>query len=66
MKAYRLLVHDDRHPSPLVWDAEMAHDRRVAEFCRDRIARSDHVGSIEIWSGAVKLCHLQGEARAAA
>jgi hypothetical protein len=66
MKAYRLVVHDDRNPAPLVWDAVMAHDARVAEFCRDRIARSDHIAWIEIWSGAVKLWQLRDDARQAA
>ncbi|HEY2708503.1 MAG TPA: hypothetical protein VGI95_10655 [Caulobacteraceae bacterium] len=66
MKAYRLLVHDDRSPAPLEWKAVMAHDARVAEFCRDRIAASRHVAAIEIWAGPVKLCHLRGEARQAA
>ncbi|HVM99805.1 MAG TPA: hypothetical protein VMT68_06295 [Caulobacteraceae bacterium] len=44
----------------------MAGDARVAEFCRTRIADSDHVSSIEIWFGATRLCHVRGEARQAA
>jgi hypothetical protein len=66
MKAYRLLVHDDRSALPQVWNAEMGGDARVAQFCRDRIAHSDHVASIEVWSGARRLCHIRGERREAA
>jgi hypothetical protein len=44
----------------------MSGDTRVAEFCRQRIAQSDHVIAIEIWSGPQRLCHIQGEARHAA
>ena len=66
MKAYRLLVHDDRAAAPVELAVEMAHDARVAEFCRDRMQKSAHVSSIEVWSGAKKLCHLCSEARQAA
>jgi hypothetical protein len=38
----------------------------VAEYCRDRFAKSANVSSIEIWSGAKKLCQLSSEARQAA
>jgi hypothetical protein len=66
MKAYRILVHDDRYGAPVELAVEMARDARVAEFCRDRMQKSVHVSSIEIWSGAKKLCHLWSEARQAA
>ena len=66
MKAYRLLVHDDETATPVELAVEMAHDARVAEFCRERMQKSAHVSSIEIWSGAKKLCHLWSEARQAA
>ncbi|HXQ15807.1 MAG TPA: hypothetical protein VN814_14410 [Caulobacteraceae bacterium] len=66
MKAYRILVHDGRSEAPIELAAEMAHDARVTEYCRDRFARSAEVSSIEIWSGAKKLCHLWSEAREAA
>jgi hypothetical protein len=66
MKAYRILVHDGRSAAPIELAVEMAHDARVAEYCRDRLARSAWVSSIEIWSGAKKLCDLANEARQAA
>jgi hypothetical protein len=66
MKAYRLLVHDNRSAKPIELAAEMAGDVRVAEFCRARLAASAHLASIEIWSGTTKLCHLSSEARQAA
>jgi len=66
MKAYRILVHDNRSAAPIELAAVMAHDARVAEYCRDRFAASAEVSSIEIWSGAKKLCHLSSEARQAA
>jgi hypothetical protein len=53
MKAYRILVHDDRTATPI-------------EFCRKRLASSAYVASIEVWSGARKLCQLWSEARQAA
>ena len=66
MKAYRLLVHDHRSAAPAEWAAEMASDARVTEFCRERLASSAFVSSIEVWSGARKLCQLWSEARQAA
>ena len=66
MKAYRLLVHDDRTAAPVELAAEMAHDARVTEFCRQRLAETGYISSIEVWSGAKKLCHLWSEARQAA
>jgi len=66
MKAYRILVHDDRTATPIELVAEMAHDARVTEFCRKRLASSAYVASIEVWSGARKLCQLWSEARQAA
>ena len=66
MKAYRILVHDDRAAAPIELAAEMAHDARVTEFCRERLASSAYVSSIEVWSGAKKLCQLWSEARQAA
>jgi hypothetical protein len=66
MKAYRILVHDGRCEAPIELAVEMAHDARVAEYCRDRLASSTKVSSIEIWSGAQKLCQLWSEAREAA
>jgi hypothetical protein len=66
MKAYRILVHDDRTATPIELVAEMAHDARVTEFCRQRLASSAYVSSIEVWSDARKLCQLWSEARQAA
>ncbi len=66
MKTYRLLVHDDQFAAPSELAVEMAHDARVAEFCRERMQKSAHVSSIEVWSGAKKLCHFRSEARQAA
>jgi hypothetical protein len=66
MKTYRIVVHDDRAGAPIELAAEMAHDARVTEFCRERLASSDFVSSIEVWSGAKKLCQLWSEARQAA
>jgi hypothetical protein len=65
MKAYRILMHDGRGEATEL-AAEMAHDGRVTEYCRARLARSTEVSSIEIWAGARKLCHLWSEAREAA
>lgn len=66
MKAYRILVHDSRTAAPIELAAEMAHDARVTEFFRERLASSAYVASIEVWAGAKKLCHLWSEARQAA
>jgi hypothetical protein len=66
MKAYRILIHDDRTAAPLELAAEMASDGRVTEFCRERLASSAYVSSIEVWSGDKKLCQLWSEARQAA
>lgn len=66
MKAYRIVVHDVRSAAPIELAAEMAHDARVTEFCRERLATSGNVTSIEVWSGAKKLCHLRSEALQAA
>ena len=66
MKAYRILVHDLRSANPAELTAEMANDARVTEFCRERLASSPQLASIEVWSGATKLCHLWNEARQAA
>jgi hypothetical protein len=66
MKAYRLLVHDNRSANPIELAAEMAGDARVTEFCETRLATSAHLASIEVWAGTTKLCHLWNEARQAA
>jgi hypothetical protein len=66
MKTYRILVHDERAAAPIELTAEMVHDARVTEFCRERLASSAYVSSIEVWSGAQKLCQLWSEARQAA
>lgn len=66
MKAYRVLVHDARDVEPVELIAELAHDRRAHEFARERLAASPYVLAIEVWRGAVKLCHLRtGERQAA-
>lgn len=59
MKAYKILVHDVREADPIELAAELAHDARAQEFARQRLASSDHVAAIEVWRGAVKLCHLR-------
>lgn len=66
MKAYRIVVHDHRDAMPIELNAEMARDTRVTEYCNGLLAASAQVSSIEIWSGANKLCQLWSEARAAA
>jgi hypothetical protein len=66
MKAYRLVVHNSRGAAPIELVAEMAHDARITEFCRQRLMTSPHLASIEVWSGAVKLFHFRSEARQAA
>jgi hypothetical protein len=66
MKAYRILVHESRSAAPSELAAEMASDARVTEFCRERLAASPHLVSIEVWSGDKRLCQLWGEARQAA
>jgi hypothetical protein len=66
MKAYRLLVHDNRSAKPIELAAEMAGDARVTEFCQARLAASAQLASIEVWSGGTKLCHLWNESRQAA
>jgi hypothetical protein len=65
MRAYRLLVFDDLSPTPQVWDAEMSGDARVAEFCRERVASSDHLRSIEIWAGPTRLGRIAAARHAA-
>ena len=59
MKAYKILVHDDREADPIELAAELAHDARAQEFARQRLASSDHFAAIEVWRGPVKLCHLK-------
>ena len=66
MKAYRILVHELRSSAPVELAAEMANDARVTEFCRERLATSPQLTSIEVWAGGKKLCHLWSEARQAA
>jgi hypothetical protein len=60
MRAYRILVHDARL-GPFELAAEMKTDTRAREFALERYRASDHVQSIEVWSGAVQLC-AYGEA----
>jgi hypothetical protein len=66
MKAYKILVHDRRCAAPLELAAQMKHDVRVVEFARDRLAASEHVAAIEVWSGTRRLCRLCDEPRQAA
>jgi len=66
MKAYRILVHDRRAAAPQEWKAEMARDDRAVEFARDRLAASDNLIGIEVWSGPVRLCRFGEEIRRAA
>jgi hypothetical protein len=66
MKSYRILVHDSGSAAPQELVAEMARDERVVEFCRERLAVSPQVASIEIWSTGRKLFHLWSDAREAA
>jgi hypothetical protein len=58
MKTYRLLVHEMAGGKPVELAAEMAHDARVVEFARARVAASKGVTAIEVWSGPVKLCEV--------
>lgn len=65
MKAYRILVQDNRLGAfELV--AEMRGDARAREFARDRFVSSDHVRAVEVWAGAVKLCSYGEPLRQAA
>ena len=69
MQAYIILVHDNRRREPDVLVAEMARDERACEFARERLSSSSHHQAVEVWRGAVKLCHLvnpTAELRAAA
>lgn len=59
MKAYRILVHDDRDRDPIVLSAEFARDERAHEFAHERLASSPHYEAIEVWRGPVKLCHVR-------
>ncbi|MGH6955783.1 MAG: hypothetical protein ACREEW_03870 [Caulobacteraceae bacterium] len=61
MKTYRILVHDIRSRTPIELTAEMSEDARVREFARERLAASDNLESIEVWSGVVKLCHFRSD-----
>ncbi|HEY1750361.1 MAG TPA: hypothetical protein VGG29_03810 [Caulobacteraceae bacterium] len=61
MKTYRLLVHERAGDAPVELAAEMAHDARVVQFARDRVAASKGVTAIEVWSGPVKLCEVGPE-----
>lgn len=66
MKAYKILVHDDREGDPIELAAELAHDARAREFARDRLASSAHIMAIEVWRGPLKLCRFtSGQLRAA-
>ena len=66
MRSYRILEHQRPGAAPRELLAEMARDERVVEFCRDRLAKSPELVSIEIWSQDHKLCQLWSEARQAA
>jgi hypothetical protein len=55
MRSYRILVHDARM-GPLELAAEMRSDTRAREFAQERYGSSDHVQSVEVWSGSIKLC----------
>jgi len=58
MKAYRILVHDLREREPVELAAELAHDARAHEVARERLSSSSYFAAVEVWRGAVKLCHL--------
>jgi hypothetical protein len=58
VQAYIILVHDHRWRHPDVLVAEMAHDERACEYARERLSSSPHYVAVEVWRGAVKLCHL--------
>ncbi|HZZ87758.1 MAG TPA: hypothetical protein VFE13_05425 [Caulobacteraceae bacterium] len=66
MKSYRIVEHSGRSAAPVELVAEMARDERVEQFCRDRLAASTGLVSIEIWSQGRQLCHLWSETRRAA
>jgi hypothetical protein len=55
MKAYRILVQDSRMGGVVELAAEMRGDARALEFARNRLASSDHVDAVEVWSGPVRL-----------
>jgi hypothetical protein len=58
VNAYTILIHDRRWRRPLVLDAEMARDARACEYAREQLASSSHYAAVEVWRGAVKLCHV--------
>ena len=66
MKAYRILVCDDRHDAALELAAEMTSDARACEFAAGRFGSSEHVRAVEVWRGAVRICALGAATRAAA
>ena len=55
MKAYRILVQDNRMSGTVELAAEMRGDARALEFARDRLASSEHVYAVEVWAGPVRL-----------
>ena len=65
MKAYRILVQDSRLNETVELAAEFRSDARAREFASQRLASSDHVKTIEVWAGPVRLCSYGDERRAA-
>jgi hypothetical protein len=51
----------DARLGPFELAAEMRSDARAREFALERYHASDHVQSIEVWSGSTRLC-AYGEA----
>jgi hypothetical protein len=59
MKTYRMLVYERGCVQPIELIAEMKSDLRAVEFARQRIVAYPRILSIEILSGADRLCRVQ-------
>ena len=59
MKTYRMLVYETGCVQPIELIAQMAGDLRALDFARQRIAAYPRILSIEIWSGADRVCHVR-------
>lgn len=62
MKTYRMLVYERGCVQPVELIAQMKSDLRAVEFARDRIIAYPRIVTIEIWSGADRICRVQARA----
>jgi hypothetical protein len=65
MKTYRMLVYERGCVQPIELIAEMKSDLRAVEFARERIVAYPRILTIEIWSGAERVCRVQAPGVAA-